>query len=328
MNNMFEECLDLTTLDLRKFNTSNVTDMSEMFFNCEKLKSIDLSSFKTENVTDMTGMFRYCKELANLDLSGFNTENLSFTNEMFRGCEKLKAIFCGNNWNKPTFTSDASTDMFKDCSVLVGAVAYESTNANDISYANPTEGYFTYGTCVHLNDKGYATFASKTPVDFANAEGYTAWQITGVSGDVITFEQITGAVAGGTGVLLMGTADADVTIFFTTSGETLSNNKLEGCPEEKSIREGWYYGLSGDQFVPINAGRIPAGKALLPASVVNPSGGTKNLNLVFNDETGIIETRTVSGEQAEGIFNLAGQRLTKPQRGINIVNGKKVFIQR
>ena len=27
------------------------------------------------------------------------------------------------------------------------------------------------------------------------------------------------------------------------------------------------------------------------------------------------------------IYNLAGQRLSKPQRGINIVNGKKVVVR-
>ena len=29
----------------------------------------------------------------------------------------------------------------------------------------------------------------------------------------------------------------------------------------------------------------------------------------------------------EGIFNLNGQRLDAPQKGINIINGKKVFMK-
>lgn len=32
------------------FDTSNVTDMMGMFYNCEKLESLDLSKFNTSNV--------------------------------------------------------------------------------------------------------------------------------------------------------------------------------------------------------------------------------------------------------------------------------------
>ena len=42
------------TLDLSKFDTSNVTNMSNMFAGCANLKSINLSKFDTSNVTDMT----------------------------------------------------------------------------------------------------------------------------------------------------------------------------------------------------------------------------------------------------------------------------------
>ena len=43
-----------------------------------------------------------------------------------------------------------------------------------------------------------------------------------------------------------------------------------------------------------------------------------------DDATGIVST---PGETEEGtvIYNLSGQRLNKMQKGINIVNGKKVL---
>ena len=64
---------------------------------------------------------------------------------------------------------------------------------------------------------------------------------------------------------------------------------------------------------------------------VGTSAGVKEFKLNFGDEDsadGIGEidslTPTLSkGEEA--IYNLAGQRLSKMQRGINIVNGKKIF---
>lgn len=45
---MFDGCSKLTSLDLKTFNTANVTNMSGMFNRCESLTSLDLSMFNTE----------------------------------------------------------------------------------------------------------------------------------------------------------------------------------------------------------------------------------------------------------------------------------------
>ena len=49
--------------------------------------------------------------------------------------------------------------------------------------------------------------------------------------------------------------------------------------------------------------------------------------VVFQDGiyTGITETAAASSLKNSGIYNLAGQRLSKMQKGINIINGKKVL---
>jgi hypothetical protein len=44
-----------------------------------------------------------------------------------------------------------------------------------------------------------------------------------------------------------------------------------------------------------------------------------------DDATGIEETLSDSPSKDENIFNIAGQRLQKKQKGINIINGKKVL---
>ena len=54
----------------------------------------------------------------------------------------------------------------------------------------------------------------------------------------------------------------------------------------------------------------------------------KSFTFVFEDETtGITETRPATREEVETIFNLGGQRLQKMQRGVNIVNGRKVLVK-
>ena len=42
---------------------------------------------------------------------------------------------------------------------------------------------------------------------------------------------------------------------------------------------------------------------------------------------GINEISTLSQPAVEGIFTLSGQRLDKPQKGLNIINGRKVMVK-
>ena len=180
---------------------------------------------------------------------------------------------------------------------------------------------------VTLNASGYATYTSNSAIDYSQASGYTAWAITSISGTAITFSKVTGAVPAGTGVLLMGSAGQTVAPVATTSGTAPETNLLEGITIATAVNTDDYYGLSGSQFKKVNAGTVKAGKALLPASAVTGSN-VKAFTFVFEDTTtGITETREVSREEVESIFNLGGQRLSKMQRGVNIVNGKKVLVR-
>ena len=180
---------------------------------------------------------------------------------------------------------------------------------------------------VKLNGSGYATFCSEYPLDFSDDSEFSAWEITNIEGTTITFNQITGSVKGGTGLFLMGTPGATITLTSAASTTELGDNLLIGTLAPTYVEEGAAYGLKDNQFVPnSSAGTIRAGRAYILAGSV-PSG-VKAFTFVFEDPTtGISETRTVAREEVEGIFNLAGQRMSKMQKGINIVNGKKVLVK-
>ena len=140
MYDMFYGCYNLKSLDLSNFNTAKVTYMSGMFLGCSDLKSLDLSNFNTANVTNMRRMFLGCSSLTSLDLSNFNTENVTDMDGMFNGCSDLTTIYCNDTWS-----CSLSTDMFKDCTSLIGAIRY-APEKTDVTYANPTTGYFTKKT--------------------------------------------------------------------------------------------------------------------------------------------------------------------------------------
>ena len=180
---------------------------------------------------------------------------------------------------------------------------------------------------VKLNASGYATFASTQVLDFSETDGYTAWQITGVSGGAITFSQISEAVAAETGVLLKGEPNDEITLTTAESGSDISStNKLQGFVTETPVQDNEYYGLNGAKFVKVTSGTVPAGRALLPVSVVTGNVGVKALTFNFEDDATAIENLNVNDNLNDGaIYNVAGQRLNKMQKGINIVNGKKIL---
>ena len=177
-----------------------------------------------------------------------------------------------------------------------------------------------------LNGSGYATFCSQYPLDFTNASGYSAWQITEVDGTTITFSQITGKVKGGTGILLKGTAGAIVTLMSSDSDSELGGNLLVGTLAPTYAETGEYYGLKGNEFVKVNEGTVPSGKALLPASALG-SNPSRQLTFVFDEATGIstVEHKALSSDDA--IYSISGQRVSTPKKGLYIVNGKKVLVK-
>ena len=70
---MFSFCSSIKNLDVTKFNTTEVTDMTKMFYNCSNLTSLEISKFDTSKVKNMDQMFSNCYNLNYLDFSSFNT---------------------------------------------------------------------------------------------------------------------------------------------------------------------------------------------------------------------------------------------------------------
>ena len=102
---MFSYCGSLTSLDVSKFDTSNVRNMSTMFQSCNSLTSLDLSSFNTSEVTDMSSMFysghaEIPVALEVLDLRNATFENVTKYDNMF--------LFSHAN-NLKVITKDATT---------------------------------------------------------------------------------------------------------------------------------------------------------------------------------------------------------------------------
>ena len=115
MTNMFSGCKKLPSLDLSTWNTSKTTNMGGMFTDCWALASLDVSSFDTSNVTYMVSMFNNCWALASLDVSSFDTSNVTNMTSMFCYCSKLKSLDLSHFNTSQVTKMDA---MFLGCSSL------------------------------------------------------------------------------------------------------------------------------------------------------------------------------------------------------------------
>ena len=57
---MFGSCYELEEIDVSKFVTSNVKNMSGMFEDLIVVEVINVTKFDTHQVEDMSNMFKYC----------------------------------------------------------------------------------------------------------------------------------------------------------------------------------------------------------------------------------------------------------------------------
>ena len=118
MNNisaMFYDCQGLLNIDISGFDTGKVTTFYETFTNCKSLKELDISNFNTSNSYNMMEMFMSCSSLENIDVSGFDTSNVYTFGYMFKGCSSLK------NLNVKNFNTEKASNMdsmFYGCSSL------------------------------------------------------------------------------------------------------------------------------------------------------------------------------------------------------------------
>ena len=89
---MFKGCSNLTSINVKNFNTANVKTMEYMFSGCSSLKDIDTSNFDVSLVTNMAHMYENCPLLTRLNFSNYITPNIENMDYMFANCDNLEYV--------------------------------------------------------------------------------------------------------------------------------------------------------------------------------------------------------------------------------------------
>ncbi len=173
---MFKDKDKLTSIDFGDFVYTNpVTSMKEMFAGCTNLTSLNLEKFDTSNVTDMSGMFSDDESLASIyATSSFSTAKVTESTDMFKGCAKL-----------PNFELTIVVDATKATAVANGGYIYMNSMVVTL---NPNGGAFENDeTKTVLVEKG-CTYPARNLTE-PTREGYkfAGWYTAETDGTEITY---------------------------------------------------------------------------------------------------------------------------------------------
>ena len=159
----FEGCRRMENIDVSKFDTSNVVNMSQMFSNCTCLTNLDLSHFNTSKVTDMSAMFNSCEYLSELNISSFDTSNVKKMDNMFCHCHALKTLDLSSF--VPEKVENMKSMFF--CCATLESITF--SNFNTINVKN-MEQMFYY--CLSLTDLDLSSFNTSNVTTMTGMFGY------------------------------------------------------------------------------------------------------------------------------------------------------------
>ncbi len=202
----------------------------------------------------------------------------------------------------------------------------DANKTGDFAYENGA--YYSFNGEIStvaktISAAGYATYCSPYALDFSNVQGLKAY-IAVADGAAVSFTQVQDVPAN-TGVLLKGEA-GEYNIAVAASSETnVANNAFIGVLENTQVAAGAFVLMNGEQGVGFykttQEFTVGANTAYLPAL----AGGARFFGFDSNVSTSI---NTVASEQHNGeVYNLQGQRIVAPAKGLYIVNGKKVVLK-
>lgn len=122
-----------TTFNADKWDTSNVTNLSDLFAMCVQLTEVDVSNWDTSNVTNMSSLFHQCYSLHTINgIERLNTSNVAYLISTFNGCSSLTSIDI-SSWDTKNVISMKNT--FKGCSGLISISIYgiDTSNVTDMT---------------------------------------------------------------------------------------------------------------------------------------------------------------------------------------------------
>ena len=316
------EAAAVATAAAKDINVS-IAVVSEAPAQVEKTYTYEVYPEATVTVTVDETKTSSTVKLANSDLK----ENQEFTftldvNGKFEKGATVKVVHKSADYADETF----NTTVSEEGKVSITVSHFSAFELSEYVTAN-------------ISAVGFATFSSTKAVDFTGIDAIHAYTAE-VKGNKIEFTRIL-KVPANTGLLLrnpnggavsvgvpvIASADFDGTNHLVAVNADIADGDLD-TPENgyKNFILNKVDGVVGF-YRPAGKG-VDAGRAYLKAPASEVSGVQSFTNL-FDGETTAIDSITTADEQTQDnvFYDLSGRRVNNPQRGLYIVNGKKVLVK-
>lgn len=215
-----------------------------------------------------------------------------------------------------------TSDADKIASHAAGATGF-CCDLTEIDYYHPI-------TSFSIGSIGLATFCADVAVNIPDGINAYWASVSGDFNNVILTKITDGKIPANTGVIIEGAEGSVVEFTTTETATTYPSNILVGVTHDTDMTEGDFvlYNAGGTaEFRKVTATTLKANKAYIPKAEVTvaPSRG---FGIEIGDgTTSINKVVTEQKTDSEGIFNLSGQRVNQPSKGIYIVNGKKMIFK-
>ena len=192
---------------------------------------------------------------------------------------------------------------------------YKSGQQNIALYKyDATETPFATAT---VTAAGWATYVTPYNLEFAEGDAFV---VSAATASTATLAPVT-KIGANKAVLLKGEGVKTATVLNEDPAAVANELAISTGGEI----DGFVLAKKNDKvgFYKWNGGSLTSGKVYLPA----PAGARDYLEFSFDETTALTlvnsEKRTVNSD----IYNLAGQRVANPTKGLYIVNGRKVVVK-
>ena len=361
MGGMFQVCSKLTKLDLHNFNTENVFGMGWMFTGCSSLLDLDISGFNTSSAGEMFYMFDECPSLASI-MAG----NAVIPDSIYAQIENPNLlVYVNSEATAPTIINNVVVNGVARNIVLTDALTgYGNFNcpqafrAEHISYrhnfqqetqpgvSRGWEGIalpFNVQTITHEHHGALHPFG--TP-----EEGYPFWLRQLTPNGIV---QAVRMIANRPYIISMPNSQAyhdeynqsgwvtfaanDVTVPVTTTMVTaLADSSIVMIPTMQRVEQATdvyainrsqpYAGYPEGSIFVSNLREVRPFEAYTEHRSASPAPMFYPIDAWMDGGTGIdeMENELLTIDNA---YNLNGQRVKTPRKGVFIVNGRKTVVK-
>ena len=171
------------------------------------------------------------------------------------------------------------------------------------------------------------TYVTTIPLDFSGVAGLNAYVATAAANGSVTLTEVD-AVPAATPLVLIGTAGTEYTVPAATSATDPATNLLKAGDGTATFDGSTYdYILKDGLFHKISSGTVATTKAYLHCESNPEASEARPLTINFEGQTGINTVKAEEFTGNGGIYNLQGQPVAQPAKGLYIMNGKKVIVK-